>query len=81
MLIYGGIYPITPPEEDLAKDPLRCYHCGKFSPALDHYFEAKKMYMHGKCVEAFLETREGKSFLAEGFEVLISIDGSLKKLS
>ena len=80
MLMYGGIYPITPPEEDRAGEPLRCYHCGQLNPALDHYIEALKMYIHGKCIELFLGTKEGEQFLAGGYEVVVSLNGSLKKL-
>lgn len=80
-ILYGGIYPITPPEGDDERGiPYRCFHCGHYNPVLDHYAEDLKMFFHGACVEPYLLTDEGKKFAARGYDIIVSVNGSLKQL-
>lgn len=70
----GGIYPIkgTWVEKYVAADRLKndCFQCGQVEPPITHFCDEWDCYLHEGCIDAFLQTREGKIVLEHGHEVI-----------
>jgi hypothetical protein len=47
-----------------------CFHCGKTDPPCTHFVEEWDAYLHGECIDAFLQTDEGRIVLEHGHEVI-----------
>ena len=63
----GGIYPME------GRRGVECFYCEGRTPIPDHYCEEWDAFLHGKCVEPFLTTEEGKIVIEHGHEVVVMI--------
>lgn len=69
----GGIYPLTHhwAAQYLGNSAADwCFYCHKAEPLPTHFVEEWDAFLHGECIDAFLETREGKIVLEHGHEVV-----------
>ena len=70
----GGIFPMEPvvsthPEGQTCS--CCCWTCSKHFPPPDHFLIEWDAFIHGKCVEAFLKTDEGKIVLDHKHAVIV----------
>lgn len=70
----GGIFPVQ------AEDGVECFYCEARTPAPDHFCEEWDALLHGKCVEPFLKTAEGKIVVEHNHLIVVEIDGVRKTL-
>ena len=75
----GGIWPASPQGlKDFVGPEGRCFHCHELGP--DHWVEEWDAFIHGKCVESFLDTDEGDIVISHQHIVLVKIDGEVREL-
>lgn len=69
----GGIYPLTRHWSRRYLNPNdrshACFQCGSAQPPVTHFVEEWDAYLHGGCIDDFLNTPEGRIVLDHGHEV------------
>ena len=71
----GGIYPVRGSwVEQLPNPPgkvdIRCWQCGKSTPVPTHFCDEWDTFLHAECIDAFLNSEEGRVVMEHGHEVI-----------